>query len=442
MISAKTCVATAIALMIGVPTAAGQSKPQPGAQKKPATEAKLPSRVVLPDFLVSGDIKKVDPDGTVWLAAATSEPFGGPIAKVAIPPGDGLVFKYGHVLRVTILDGMKAGTVKLRVGVGAVDKVVEGEHMGIFRPAQLTAAHYAKIPDVVPAVGRGFMRIDAPEWAAELNESFSMLKAISTAASAFASKHNSLPPVALIGPDGKPWHSWRILLAPYLHVNEQSVYNAYRWDEPWDGPNNRKLHAKMPPFYATPSIGARTERYTNCVAISGKGTAFPSEGMRFDGKKFPQKFEGSDIRKVDAKEGPFLFGWIGSDRKIPWLKPEDIELTDKLPKLGEKGSFGLLPSKTDKGSVSPFGRYMWSGDENNWAQPYWVQGVSGDIDLKLLRSKCLLGPPAEARASVPLAGMTEDDIAKYVYATDEVRENVLYFSERNGRLHAIQMFEP
>ena len=29
----------------------------------------------------------------------------------------------------------------------------------------------------------------------------------------------------------------------------------YNFDEPWDGPNNRKLIDKMPPVYGYPSLG-------------------------------------------------------------------------------------------------------------------------------------------------------------------------------------------
>ena len=42
-------------------------------------------------------------------------------------------------------------------------------------------------------------------------------------------------------------HSWRVLLLPYL--DQLELYNAYRFDEPWDGPNNRLLADRMPRHY-------------------------------------------------------------------------------------------------------------------------------------------------------------------------------------------------
>jgi hypothetical protein len=48
-----------------------------------------------------------------------------------------------------------------------------------------------------------------------------------------------------------------------------------------------------------------------------------------------------------------LVGPVGPDRKIPWMKPDDIKVDDKFPQLGEKGSFAL-PYKNDKGKYGPF----------------------------------------------------------------------------------------
>lgn len=74
--------------------------------------------------------------------------------------------------------------------------------------------------------------------------------------------------------DGNPAHSWRILLLPYLDQNE--LFKAYRFDEHWDGPNNRKLASRMPSLFAfagTNETGESTA--TNFVAITGPETIWP-----------------------------------------------------------------------------------------------------------------------------------------------------------------------
>lgn len=70
--------------------------------------------------------------------------------------------------------------------------------------------------------------------------------------------HGTFPPAFVLGPDGQKWHSWRVLILPQL---EQSpLYDEYRFDEPWDGPNNRKLIAKMPEIFACPSQPCPTNK--------------------------------------------------------------------------------------------------------------------------------------------------------------------------------------
>src|SRR6476620_4852071 len=54
--------------------------------------------------------------------------------------------------------------------------------------------------------------------------------------------HGSFPPAYIAAADGKPMHSWRVLLLPYL--DREDLYAKYRFDEPWDGPNNSQLHGQ------------------------------------------------------------------------------------------------------------------------------------------------------------------------------------------------------
>ena len=74
-------------------------------------------------------------------------------------------------------------------------------------------------------------------------------------------------------------HSWRVLLLPYL--DETALYNAYRFDELWNGPNNRKLLRSMPALYACPSY--ERAKYTSYVAVVSPRTSWPgSLGRKID----------------------------------------------------------------------------------------------------------------------------------------------------------------
>jgi len=50
-------------------------------------------------------------------------------------------------------------------------------------------------------------------------------------------------PRTLSDADGKPLHSWRVLLLPYLGEAEKELFAKIRLDEPWDSPHNAQFHA-------------------------------------------------------------------------------------------------------------------------------------------------------------------------------------------------------
>jgi hypothetical protein len=65
------------------------------------------------------------------------------------------------------------------------------------------------------------------------------LKQISLAMLSYEQQYHSLPPAFVADKNGRPMHSWRVLLLPYLDC--KPLYDAYHFDEPWDGPHNRAL---------------------------------------------------------------------------------------------------------------------------------------------------------------------------------------------------------
>lgn len=58
------------------------------------------------------------------------------------------------------------------------------------------------------------------------------LRQIGLAMHNYHDKYNCFPPAFLPDENGKPKHSWRVLLLPFL--DEKSLYAEYRFDEPWE----------------------------------------------------------------------------------------------------------------------------------------------------------------------------------------------------------------
>ena len=113
------------------------------------------------------------------------------------------------------------------------------------------------------------------------------------------------------GAGGRPAHSWRILVLPFLEQRE--LYEAYSFAEPWNGPNNSKLATRMPQLFAfagTYEPGKSTS--TNFVAITGEETVWPR------GNGMVQ----SDIG--DGLSNTIQFAEYNGPA-IHWMSPEDLK---------------------------------------------------------------------------------------------------------------------
>lgn len=128
----------------------------------------------------------------------------------------------------------------------------------------------------------------------------------------YHSAHGCFPPAYLVDNRGMPVHSWRVLILPF--IEEKALYDAYRFDEPWNGPNNLKLADRMPQIFHMPSELTSTSM-TNIVAIVGPGTAFP----------------GSSSTRVedfaDGLDNTILLAEITSS-DISWVEPRDLRVEE------------------------------------------------------------------------------------------------------------------
>ena len=59
-----------------------------------------------------------------------------------------------------------------------------------------------------------------------------------------------LPPLYTVDANGKPLHSWRVLILFLLAEN--ALYDEIRLDEPWDSEYNKQFHNRMPSVYQCP----------------------------------------------------------------------------------------------------------------------------------------------------------------------------------------------
>ncbi len=135
------------------------------------------------------------------------------------------------------------------------------------------------------------------------------LKQIGLALRNYHEAFGCFPPSYLADENGQPMHSWRVLILPWL--DQKAIYDQYRFDEPWDGPNNRKLHDLIVSTYACPSH-PRQDRSTSYVAVVGPGTAWRGAA--------PMRLEA-------VHDGRDQTIWLAevSEPSIHWMEPRDLE---------------------------------------------------------------------------------------------------------------------
>jgi hypothetical protein len=98
-----------------------------------------------------------------------------------------------------------------------------------------------------------------------------------------------------------------VLILPY--AGEDALYRTYRFDEPWNGPNNSRLAGKMPAFYAC-RAHARPS-YSNYAVVVGPETVFPGAIS----SSLAQVKDGTAALIVEVKGGA-----------IPWMQPLDLNM--------------------------------------------------------------------------------------------------------------------
>jgi hypothetical protein len=140
------------------------------------------------------------------------------------------------------------------------------------------------------------------------------MKQLALALHNYYAANGRFPPAYIADKNGRRLHSWRVLILPYLE-DQNGVYQRYNFNEPWDGPHNKKLLADRPGSFACPSDDRGsdlTATYTSYVAIVGNNAAW--KGAKST-KRSDLKSAGKTILIIEA-----------TNANIPWTEPRDLDL--------------------------------------------------------------------------------------------------------------------
>ncbi len=124
-----------------------------------------------------------------------------------------------------------------------------------------------------------------------------------------------MPPIAILGPEGRPILSWRVLLLPELEQTE--LFEQFDLTKAWDSPENLPLVEKMPEVFISPrnpdSSKVGKTPYKAFVTNSGPwNTAWGKANER--------------MRPSHVTDGLSNTALVIEDLADPmiWTKPEDI----------------------------------------------------------------------------------------------------------------------
>jgi hypothetical protein len=138
--------------------------------------------------------------------------------------------------------------------------------------------------------------------------------------------YGCFPPAYVADRDGKPMHSWRVLILPFLE--QQEHYNAYNFAEPWNGPNNRKLVSRVGNFYLRSGLESDQIRTTSFVAVVGPQTVW--QGSTPTTYKHVVDGSHDTLMVVEVPDGQFL-----------WMEPRDLEFDNMSFRINDGSRRGL-----------------------------------------------------------------------------------------------------
>lgn len=170
---------------------------------------------------------------------------------------------------------------------------------------------------ILPAVQQG-------REAARRTQCKNNLKQIGLALHNYHDAYGTFPPAIVADEQGKPMHSWRVLILPFL--GQAPLYSQYDFSEPWDGPKNSRLLSQMPAAYACPSHSDPDNPYhTAYAAVFGEKCIFPGTAA---------------VKLADITDGTSNTLIVGeaTESGIPWMKPEDVDVAAH-PAIGDPAGF-------------------------------------------------------------------------------------------------------
>lgn len=154
--------------------------------------------------------------------------------------------------------------------------------------------------------------VQAARTAARRAQSQNNMKQIALALQNYHDVHKAFPPAYIPDANGKPMHSWRTLILPY--IENANLHRQYDFNKPWDDPANRAIADSLVPVYAS-AVDLQPGAHTSYVLLVGPGTAFEDANS-----PNMMKITDGTANTIMLVE---VHGRTGS-----WAEPKDLDLAE------------------------------------------------------------------------------------------------------------------
>ncbi len=136
------------------------------------------------------------------------------------------------------------------------------------------------------------------------------LKVIALALQNYAAKFDALPPAYTVDADGKPLHSWRTLILPFL--DQQQLYDQVDLTKPWDDPVHASIAEAQFLPYRCPATSVGKGMTTYLAVVGQDACLHPTSPRRL-----------ADI--LDGLPNTIMVVEVTADDAVQWMSPLDAD---------------------------------------------------------------------------------------------------------------------
>ncbi len=149
-----------------------------------------------------------------------------------------------------------------------------------------------------------------PRGASRRSQCKNNLKQIGLALHNYHEAHGQFPPAYTVDENGKPLHSWRTLILPY--IDQAPLYNTINLSKPWNDPANAKACVTAIPVYQCPSPKFSAAQTSYLAIVTSNSAMRPVEGRKM-----------SEI--TDGLSNTMFVIEVPANRAVHWMSPQDAD---------------------------------------------------------------------------------------------------------------------